>query len=137
MATDNKLSIVGISPRNSYYIKEAIGFALDTLLREEENILVLIPDVPDINNYLAYGMNKIKPARKPFHSGNPFGKVFTKFVRIAAIAMPIMGRRQPKSVSLIGRKKLRTTPSTEKIWQRLKIYTKQTLVFTTIYAKLP
>jgi tRNA-dependent cyclodipeptide synthase len=57
--SNNTLPIVGISPRNAYYADpDNIRFALDTVLRDYGMAYVMIPDVPDINNYLAYGYSE-------------------------------------------------------------------------------
>ena len=77
MEDQNNFSIIGISPRNAYYTKTNIAFAIDTLLRTQKNVLVFIPEIPDIHNYLAYGYEK-EAARKKAAS---IGKSFRKTVR--------------------------------------------------------
>ena len=63
----NVLPIIGISPRNPYYGKqENIRFALSEVLGEYGRAYVMVPDIPDINNYLAYGYEE-QEARKEAH----------------------------------------------------------------------
>lgn len=73
-AVNNNIAILGISPRNSYFTKANIGFALDRLLQEETNVLVFIPDVPDIHNWLAYGYEERKARKKADAVGRSFRK---------------------------------------------------------------
>ncbi|MDP9126999.1 MAG: tRNA-dependent cyclodipeptide synthase [Pseudomonadota bacterium] len=63
------LPILGISPRNSYYGPANIDFVLGEVLRDRPAALVMIPDVPDIHNYLAYGYEPPKAEKKALSLG--------------------------------------------------------------------
>lgn len=72
MIIDSNLTILGISPRNSYFTKANIAFALRALLQEKTSVLVFVPDIPDIHNYLAYGYEEERARKKAASLGRSF-----------------------------------------------------------------
>jgi tRNA-dependent cyclodipeptide synthase len=49
------IPIVGLSPRNAYYNAENIGFVLEETITTYGRVIVMVADIPDIQNQLAFG----------------------------------------------------------------------------------
>ena len=73
MNNKSTLTIVGVSPRNGYYEKQSnITFALQTIIAEQGWVCVMVPDVPDIYNYLAFGYDAAHAKENALSIGNQF-----------------------------------------------------------------
>lgn len=55
MGTDKNGYIIGMSPGNSYFKDEKIKFLLKETVEKYKKVSILIPDVPAISTYIAYG----------------------------------------------------------------------------------
>ncbi len=69
--TSNSLALVALSPRNSYYTRKNIGFAINEAVKKFGRVVVMVADGPDIANMLALGYPTIETARaKAQHYGS-------------------------------------------------------------------
>jgi cyclo(L-tyrosyl-L-tyrosyl) synthase len=90
---ENTLSIIGVSPRNPYYADpENIKFALDTILQKRGRAYIMVPDVPDIHNYLAYGYDKEKARKKAFSQGSILKKCIHEICARSGYSYADIGR---------------------------------------------